>query len=90
MTPNSLRLTAPVVTDNDSIRFSAYAPGWGYTAYALSAETLRQRLGAADASPQQLLLAFELGKQRLTRAIEQRISNAPHGERVTLTPDDLR
>ncbi|WP_025097858.1 hypothetical protein [Burkholderia sp. A1] len=90
MTPNRLHLTAPIVTGNASIRFSAYAPGWGYAAYALPAETLRLGLGAADASPQQLLLAFELGRQRLLRAIEQRTQRStPGGKRITLTPDDL-
>lgn len=84
----TLRLSAPTLNGTASIWFAAYAPGWGYAAYALSADTLRERLGAAGSQPQQLLLAFELGRQCLVRAIQARLP-APPGVRTTLTPKDL-
>lgn len=84
----AVHLTAPTVTGDDSIWFTAYAPGWGYAAYALPATTLREKLGAAGSQPQQLLLAFELSRHRLVRAITQRLP-APPGVRTTLTSNDV-
>jgi hypothetical protein len=45
-------------------------------------------LGAADQTPRQLVLAFELGKHRLRKAIAER--QLPRtGERITLCAADL-
>ncbi|QCP54689.1 hypothetical protein FAZ95_38150 [Trinickia violacea] len=81
-------LTPPIFSPNSTIWFSAYRFGWGYCAFALPAQTVCEKLGAADESTKQLALAFELGKLRIVRAIEQRVPPLT-GERVELSPADL-
>jgi len=81
-------LTTPILTADSSIWFSAYRFGWGYCAFALPAELVCEGLGAADQTPKQLVLAFELGKHRLRKAIAgKRLPGT--GERITLSIDDL-
>lgn len=82
------QFTAPILTTDSSVWFSAYGFGWGYCAFALPAEALCDALGAANETPRQLVLAFELGKQRLRKAIAER--HLPgSGERITLGAADL-
>ncbi|MBN3724072.1 hypothetical protein [Burkholderia sp. Ac-20379] len=88
MTSPAVHLTTPIVSGGSTLWFSAYASGWGYAAFSLTADTLCQCFGAAGSSPQQLRLAFELGRQRLARAIG-RYDTAPAGGRTALTPADL-
>ncbi|MFL9937043.1 hypothetical protein P0D88_50855 [Paraburkholderia sp. RL18-103-BIB-C] len=68
--------------------FSAYGFGWGYCAFALPAEAVCEKLGAANETPKQLMLAFELGKRRVLQAVEQKALPST-GERITLSADDL-
>ncbi|WP_207002441.1 hypothetical protein [Trinickia mobilis] len=82
------KLTSPIFTSDSTIWFSAYRFGWGYRAFALPAHTVREKLGAADESTKQLALAFELGKRRIFRAIEQQ-APPQTGERIELSPADL-
>ena len=70
-----INLTSPTFISDSTIWFSAYGFGWGYRAFALPAHAVREKLGAADESAKQLALAFELGKRRILRTIEQ---IAPH------------
>ncbi|RKE39950.1 hypothetical protein B0G76_6406 [Paraburkholderia sp. BL23I1N1] len=81
-------LTAPFLSADSTIWFSAYGFGWGYCAFALPAETICEKLGAANESPKQLMLAFELGKVRLLQVVEQKTLPAT-GERITLSSADL-
>lgn len=81
-------LTAPFLTVDSTLWFSAYGFGWGYCAFALPAETVCEKLGAANESPKQLMLAFELGKRRLLQTVEQKALPGT-GERITLSTDDL-
>ena len=83
-----INLTPPIFSSDSTIWFSAFAFGWGYRAFALPAQTVREKLGAADESAKQLALAFELGKRRILRAIEQ-IASPQAGERIELSPADL-
>ncbi|EDZ99431.1 hypothetical protein BH160DRAFT_5279 [Burkholderia sp. H160] len=69
--------------------FSAYAFGWGYCAFALPPNTVCERLGAANESAKQLMLAFELGKRRIVQAVEQKALPRT-GERIELVPADLQ
>jgi hypothetical protein len=83
-----ISLTAPMFADESTIRFSAYGFGWGYCAFELSSDVARQYLGAANESPRQLLLAFQLGNQKLLKAAERTeppLSGAP----VEITGQDL-
>lgn len=81
-------LTAPVFLDESTVWFSAYGFGWGYCAFALPAATIRQKLGAGSESPNQLLLAFELGKRTVCEVIARK-ALPPSGERITLSTSDF-
>ncbi|SAL72333.1 hypothetical protein AWB69_08791 [Caballeronia udeis] len=82
------KLTAPLLSDDSILWFSAYGFGWGYCAFALPTETVCEKLGAANETPKQLVLAFELGKRRLLQAVEQKASPGS-GERITLSASDF-
>lgn len=81
-------LTTPILSADSAVWFSAYGFGWGYCAFALSAEAVCEKLGAANETPKQLMLAFELGKRRLLQAVEQKTLPAT-GERIMLSAADL-
>ncbi|KAA1009827.1 hypothetical protein FVF58_21055 [Paraburkholderia panacisoli] len=61
--PDALLSTA------STLWFSAYGFGWGYCAFALPAAC--ENLGAANGTPKQFMLAFELGQHRLLQAVKQ-------------------
>ncbi|WCM19753.1 hypothetical protein NDK50_20455 [Paraburkholderia bryophila] len=88
MNGSRLNLTAGQLSDDSSVWFSAYGIGWGYCAFALPAVTVCEKLGAANGSPKELMLAFEFGRRLLLSAIEQK-ALASIGERITLSSDDL-
>ncbi|EIF35227.1 hypothetical protein BCh11DRAFT_03040 [Burkholderia sp. Ch1-1] len=83
-----VQLTTPVLADESALWFSAYGFGWGYCGYELKSDVVCQYLGAANDSPKQLLLAFQLGKPRLSAAAERKAVPST-GERVELTGEDL-
>jgi hypothetical protein len=87
MNLHSLTITPPFVSSDAAIWFSAYGFGWGYCAFSLPAEAVCQYLGAADTSRKQLMLAFELGRKRISKAIEQ-VAIPDTGDRITLTSLD--
>jgi hypothetical protein len=68
--------------------FSAFGFGWGYCSFTLPIEVICDELGAADTSKRQVTLPFELGKQRILRAVEQRAIFA-QGEAIKLSSADL-
>lgn len=84
----STNLTAPIFSADSTVWFSAYGVGWGYCAFALPSETVCEKLGAANRTTKQLLLAFELGKRQLLHAIEQKALPGT-GERIMLSAADL-
>ncbi|RQR51283.1 hypothetical protein DIE21_15270 [Burkholderia sp. Bp9140] len=78
----------PFLAIDSTVCFSAYGLGWGYFSFALCPRTVCEKLGASDEDPTQLLLSFELGKQRILDAIVQR--EWPHdGGRILLASIDL-
>lgn len=81
-------LTTAIICRDSCIWFSAYQFGWGYGAYALPGTIVCSLLGAADTTPPQLLLAFELGTQKILRAVTRR-GPAASGERVYLDACDF-
>ncbi|MFL9913778.1 hypothetical protein [Paraburkholderia sp. RL17-337-BIB-A] len=81
-------LTAPILSADSAIWFSAYGFGWGYCAFALPSQVVCECLGAADDSPRQLLLAFQLGKPRLLAAVERTVRPGA-GSRLSLSANDL-
>ncbi|WP_321964933.1 hypothetical protein [Paraburkholderia sp. J7] len=88
MEQSRMNLTAPLLSVDSTLWFSAYGFGWGYCAFALPAATVCEKLGAANETPKQLMLAFELGQRRLLQAVEQKALSSI-GERITLSTDDL-
>ena len=66
-------LTAPILSADSTLWFSAYGFGWGYCAFALPAEAVCEQLGAANETAKQLMLAFEPGKRRILQAVEHRV-----------------
>ncbi|MFP3567085.1 hypothetical protein [Paraburkholderia sp. SIMBA_030] len=81
-------LTAPILSAEAAVWFSAYGFGWGYSAFELPAEVVCEKLGAANETPKQLMLAFELGKRRLLNAVAKKALPGS-GERIMLSADDL-
>lgn len=88
MENSDLSLTAPSICHDSSILFSAYGFGWGYCAFSLPASVVCAQLGAANETPRQLLLAFELGKHRILLAA-RRFGTSSTGERIVLDAVDL-
>jgi hypothetical protein len=83
MTVPPVSITSPSISYDASLWFSAYKFGWGYCAFSLPVETVCEHLGAADASARQLVLAFELGRKRIVKAVEQ-VAIPMTGDRVVL------
>jgi hypothetical protein len=81
-------LTAPILCPDSTLWFSAYGFGWGYCAFALPAEMVCEKLGAANDTAKQLMLAFELGKRRILQAVERK-TPPDTGERLVLSAEDL-
>jgi len=84
----TIHLTEPILSADSSIWFSAYCFEWGYCAFSLPPEVALEKLGAADLSPKQLVLAFALSKRRLERLVEQKYRPQAR-ERITLEAADL-
>jgi hypothetical protein len=87
MSTPAVKLTRPMVHD-EALWFAAYEFGWGYKAFKLPADIALRELGALDASPRQLTLAFELGRQRIAGAIAPMCA-AYAGQRISLKTGDL-
>lgn len=81
-------ITATMVQNDLAIWFSAYGFGWGYCVFEIRPLIVQAHLGAIDATPKQLLLAFELGKRAVVQAIGNKRLPA-NGERVTLLSQDF-
>ncbi|MCC8403145.1 hypothetical protein LJ655_14820 [Paraburkholderia sp. MMS20-SJTN17] len=88
MDQTQMNLSAPLLSADLTRLFSAYGFGWGYCAFALPAETVCAKLGAADETPKQLMLAFQLGQRRVLQAVEQKALPST-GERIMLSAADL-
>jgi hypothetical protein len=58
-------LTDPLLSTASTLWFSAYGFGWGYCAFALPAAC--ENLGAANGTPKQFMLAFEVVSTDLCR-----------------------
>lgn len=85
-----LVITAPILFADSAVWFSAYGFGWGYRAFALPFEVVREGLGARNETAQQVRLAFELNKRRIVKAIQRRVALSATDERLTLSVADLQ
>lgn len=88
MDQTGITLTAPILCPDSTVWFSAYRIGWGYCAFMLSSEVVCEKLGAANVTAKQLVLAFELGKRRLLQAVAQK-AHLGTGERIQISAADL-
>jgi hypothetical protein len=88
MNSTAVTLTRPLVHAG-AIWFVAYGSGWGFRAFEIPGDIARSELGAADASPQQLALAFELGRERIGKAAEAKAIEY-QGQRIEIRITDLR
>ncbi|WP_144150132.1 hypothetical protein [Paraburkholderia sp. BCC1885] len=88
MAPVHINLTTPLVMNESGLWFSAYGFGWGYCAFELRPDVICKSLGAANESPKQLLLAFQLGRQRLL-GVAGRKAVPSNGNRIQITAEDL-
>lgn len=89
MNPTTVNLTPPIV-HAAALRFSAYEFGRGFKAFEIPSEIARSELGAADASARQLVLAFELGRHKIAKAVEPMMLDEYQGQRICLRATDLR
>jgi hypothetical protein len=87
MNPTTVKLSRPIV-HAETLWFAAYGFGWGFRAFEIPRETAQSEPGAAGASPQQLALAFELGRQRIAKAVEP-MTFEYQGQRIPLRATDL-
>jgi hypothetical protein len=87
MNPTTVKLSRPVVHP-EAIWFAAYEFGWGFRAFEIPSEIAQSELGATDASPRQLARAFELGRQRIAKAVEP-MTFEYQGQRIPLRATDL-
>jgi hypothetical protein len=83
MNAKLVSLSAPFISRDASLWFSAYGFGWGYCAFSIPIEAVCEYLGAADASTKQLMLAFELGRNRISKVVKQ-VEIPETGERIIL------
>jgi len=88
MSASNLNLTSATVSADSSLRFSAYKFGWGYCAFVIPSAIVCGRLSALDASPQQLINAFEFDKARISLAVAHH-GPATSGERTNLDWSDF-
>jgi len=85
----TVQFTAPVLSRDALVLFSAYGFGWGYRAFAVPYEVVHERLGAGGMTDQQIRLAFELGKRRVLEAVESCGKLPYEGQRVSLPAERL-
>src|SRR5258707_7788237 len=70
MNAKLVSLSAPFISRDASLWFSAYGFGWGYCAFSIPIEAVCEYLGAAGASTKQLILAFLFGKNPLSKVVQ--------------------
>jgi hypothetical protein len=78
-------ITAPVLSDEVAVWFSAYGFGWGYRAFSVSLEVFRESLGVNDIADEQIRLAFSAGKHQILEAVLQHGSSPYAGKRIRLS-----
>lgn len=84
----SLQFTPEVFSTSEGVLFSVYGVNFGYRAFALSYEAACEHLGALHQSRRELMLAFQLNRPRIARAILQK-SLPSDGRRVILEAADF-
>jgi hypothetical protein len=83
MNARPVSLSAAFISRDASLWFSAYGFGWGYCAFSIPIEAVCEYLGAANVSTKQLMLAFELNRNRISKVVKL-VEIPVTGERVIL------
>ncbi|WP_124500137.1 MULTISPECIES: hypothetical protein [unclassified Burkholderia] len=88
MSDDVTNVTAPVYCEDAGLIFSAYRRGWGYVAFRLPADVIREKFGSDLETPEQLLAAFEGNRDHVALAISR---HAPpeSGQRIQLDSSDF-
>ncbi|WP_118178430.1 hypothetical protein [Paraburkholderia phosphatilytica] len=81
-------LTSPEFLPNVGVRFSAYAMEWGFCSFVLTCEAACEKLGAGNPGREQVLLAFQLNRQRIAQAVGAK-AQSDCGERIVLDAADF-
>src|SRR5258707_4763606 len=69
MNAKLVSLSAPFISADASLWFSAYGFGWGYCAFSIPIEAVCEYPGAAGGPTQQLLVSFLFGKERISEGV---------------------
>jgi hypothetical protein len=83
MNARPVSLSAAFISRDASLWFSAYGFGWGYCAFSIPIEAVCEYLGVANVSTKQLMLAFELNRNRISKVVKL-VEIPVTGERVIL------
>lgn len=89
MKEQQIQSTPPVLSTAATLSFSAYGFGWGYRSFSLPYETVRERLGARDATEKQMKLAFELNQRRILQAVKPCGETPYQGETIPVPIEKL-
>lgn len=82
------QLTVPVYCEDCGLIFSAYRYGWGYVAFRLPADVIREKFGNHAETPEQLITAFESNREQIFLAISRH--QVPDcGQRIQLDLSDF-
>ncbi|MFC0396969.1 hypothetical protein [Paraburkholderia rhizosphaerae] len=77
-------MTAPALSDEDALWFSAYGFGWGYRTFSISCDVLRDSLGAHGSTREQMRDSLSAWKPQLLEAVLRHGSSVYEGERIRL------
>jgi hypothetical protein len=77
-------MTAPILSRGNEVWFSAYGFAWGYRAFAISCDAVRESPGAADLTQERIRVAFQSEKPALLRAIRLSDLSSYEGQRIRL------
>jgi hypothetical protein len=86
--PVSPVLTSPEFSPGVGVLFSAYHMGWGFCAFVLTTDAACEKLGARNPSREQILLAFQLNRQRIAQVVATK-AQANCGDRIVLDAIDF-
>jgi hypothetical protein len=86
--PTNPILTSPEFSPGVGVLFSAYAMGWGFYTFVLTCDAACKKLGAGNPGREQVLLAFQLNRQRIAQAVSAK-AQPGRGERIVLDAADF-
>ncbi|WP_321927216.1 hypothetical protein [Burkholderia sp. BCC1998] len=89
MDTSAVRLSAPTVSNDGTIVFTAHRVGEGYGSFAISPAVMCTALGARDQSGPQCQSAFEANRERIASAVARQLPLPDSGTPRFLRASDL-